>query len=115
VTGFVFVREILKTINDRVDDEEVGLNTVATRLGSHRALRLHASLALIFAAATISPWIFQLASDRYLIAVTMGSILPILIVVALLGARADKSSLRVALGVTKLAWFSGLFALAMLR
>jgi geranylgeranylglycerol-phosphate geranylgeranyltransferase len=115
VMGFVFVREILKTIADREDDAEAGLNTVATRLGSHRALRLHALLALTFTAAMISPWVFQLAPDGYLIAITLGIILPILGVVVLLRVRADTSTLHVALGVTKLAWFSGLLALATLR
>jgi geranylgeranylglycerol-phosphate geranylgeranyltransferase len=114
VMGFVFVREILKTIADREDDTEAGLKTVATRLGSRRALRLHALLALTFAAALITPWVFQLAPDGYLIAVTLCTILPILGVVILLGVRADTSTLRVALGVTKLAWFSGLLALATL-
>lgn len=115
VAGFVFVREILKTINDRNDDEEAGLNTVATRLGSLWALRLHALLALIFAAAAIAPWILHLASDGYLIAVTLGSILPMLGVVAMLGVRFDTSTLHVALSVTKVAWFSGLLALTTLR
>jgi geranylgeranylglycerol-phosphate geranylgeranyltransferase len=115
VFAFVFVREILKTIADIDGDSQSGINTIATQLGSRRALKLFSWLVVLFVIVVAIPWLMEYATYRYLVTIYLGVCLPLAGAAVLLWARFSQTNLRLALSLTKMAWFLGLFALSNLR
>jgi len=112
---FVFIREILKTIADLDGDSQLGVTTIATRIGSRDTFDLFTCLAAIFVVITALPWFVKYAPNRYLLAIFLGIYIPLISATGLLWIRFNQVNLRLALRLTKLAWFLGLFALSYLR
>jgi geranylgeranylglycerol-phosphate geranylgeranyltransferase len=112
---FVFAREILKTIADEHADREAGLHTVATRWGSARAFRAFftASAVFLIAALLASTWAGN--ATRYLSAMLVLVVIPMTVLLALLSRRRSDWLVQRSLRITKVLWFSGLFAMILLR
>jgi geranylgeranylglycerol-phosphate geranylgeranyltransferase len=115
VFAFVFIREILKAIADIDGDAHAGLTTIATRLGPRRTLGLFSGLALLFVLLTALPWLVEYAPGRYLLAIFVGVDLPLILSLGLLWKRFSRANLHLALSLTKIGWFLGLFALSNLK
>jgi 4-hydroxybenzoate polyprenyltransferase len=111
---YMLAFEVLKSIEDWEGDAAAGLWTVAG-LGRRASLRIFQLIAAAFAIGAVSPWLVGFASDRYLLAVVVGAIGPLLGVATLLGRHATAQSIHVSLGITKAAWPLGLCAMALLR
>jgi 4-hydroxybenzoate polyprenyltransferase len=112
---FVLAGEVLKTLADRSADAQGGLRTVATQAPARVVIGLHRAVASIFAVSSIVPWLAGIASLTYLIVIVVGAVVPTLWVIALLRGSPADSSVRLALGVTKGTWLTGLAALLLMR
>ncbi len=112
---FVLLREILGTMSDREGDLAAGLRTVSTTWGMPAALRMLQILALLFAVASVTPWLLHLASDRYVVVMLVCCTLPTVGVVTHLSLRPGKDTIRLSLRVTKWLWFSSLLPLLLLK
>jgi 4-hydroxybenzoate polyprenyltransferase len=115
VFAFVFVREILKTVADIEGDSQLGISTIATRLGSQRTLKLFFGLVVLFLIIVAIPWFTEYATFRYLVTIYLGVCLPLVVTAVLLWVRLSRANLHLALTLTKMAWFLGLLALSNLR
>jgi geranylgeranylglycerol-phosphate geranylgeranyltransferase len=112
---FVFAREILKTIADELADRKAGLHTVATQWGTTRAFRAFYATSAVFLIATLAavPWAGN--PMGYFIAMMVLVVVPMAVVLVLLGRRGGEALVQRSLRITKVLWFSGLFAMILLR
>lgn len=111
---YMLAFEVLKSIQDWEGDAASGLRTVAG-LGRRRSLRVFQLIAGTFAVGAVSPWLTGFASGRYLLAVVVGAVIPLLGVAVLLDRHATAWSINISWGVTKAAWPLGLLAMVLLR
>ncbi len=96
---FSLAQEILLAVADQDGDAMVGICTTATYLGTRTALRLFQSFALSIVVVTIVVWFLGLAPSRFLYAMILCSILPLVGIVILLGKAATPSNIRLGIRV----------------
>lgn len=113
VSLFVFAREVLKSIADHDGDRRAGHVTTATRLGHTRAMRVFRIIVLMFAIASLVPWLAQVVGFPYLLAVTICGTLPLCAIAAT--PRLAPDTMRRWLRATKLSWFAGMAGLLLVR
>ena len=112
---YTFSQEILYDVEDEEGDARAGLRTTATGLGRDTALALYRGCALGFVLAALVPWYLGIASERYLYAVAICSVLPTLAVVLMLSIRVDARTIRYAVYLTWYVWFTSVIPIVLLR
>ncbi len=112
---FVFAQEVFYTVEDEEGDRQSAVSTTATRLGTTVTLRIFKILALLFIAASLAPWLADVAPDRYLYAIVPCTIAPTLGVVALLSVRLTKGTIGFSSWLTRVIWFSSVVAIILLK
>jgi geranylgeranylglycerol-phosphate geranylgeranyltransferase len=116
LSGFIFAREVLKTLEDHVGDRGAGKATLPNVIGIDGALFLFTVVSLLTVGLSILAWWVLHYSTAYLLCVLVGVDLP-LVVALLLGhhqriaIHADGSVVRFSLALLKGAYFVGLLAL----
>lgn len=111
---FFFGYEILKTAADSEGDGRAGLHTVATRLGTRRAVQLFQLVAALFNLAAVTLWACGLAPSAFLIAFLLCCTLPTL-ATALTTRSAAPDRIEQGLGLIKLVWLSGWLPIMLLN
>lgn len=114
VFTFMFTREILKTIQDHDADKLSGVRTVAVVLGRRRTYLLYSLMVIVFFAICLLHAGYT-RSPGFLITITLGLVVPLLVGVILLGRRMTESNLKTTLFLTKWGFFIGLLALLLPR
>jgi geranylgeranylglycerol-phosphate geranylgeranyltransferase len=112
---FVFAQEVLYNIEDEEQDRRAGLKTTATRLGPAGALRVVRWLGAAFVAVAILPWALGLASDPYLFAILICSVLPTIAVLVVLSVRTNDLAIARSVTTTRLIWVSSVLPLVLLK
>ena len=112
---YIVAHEILHAVEDHAGDALAGLHTTVTRLGITAALRLFRIVALAFVVAALVPWFLGVASDWYLYAALLCSILPVVGVVVLLSRRVTDRTIRLSGRVMKWVWLSSLIPVVLLK
>jgi geranylgeranylglycerol-phosphate geranylgeranyltransferase len=112
---YIVAQEIMYTIDDQRGDALAAQRTTANRLGRGGALRLARILLLAFVAAALLPWFLGLASERYLYAIILCSVLPALGVVYVASPSASDRTVSVAVRVMKAVWLTSLVPVFLLR
>lgn len=116
--AFVFLSvgssEVLKCTADRDGDRAAGRATIATRLSTGDCLRLHAALVAALIALVLPASLAGAAPPAFFAASLAGIVVPELLVLRRLRNANDPTTVRRVLPLAKLAWFTGLAALAFL-
>lgn len=110
VALFLLPRELLKSLGDDGGDLVSGWRTAAVIWGRRGTLVAISSTSVVFAAATLAPMLVGMGSGIYLGVISLGTTLPLLVVVAALWRRPNLE-LRRAEFLTGLMWLPGLAAL----
>lgn len=112
---FVTAREVLKDVADHDGDAAMRITTVSTTLGRDASLRIVTLVMALFGVAAHAPLLLGVGGSLYLVVMWAAVILPTLGALVRLRGQPDPADVAWALRVTKVAWFNGLFAMALLR
>ena len=112
----VFAHEVLYTVRDQSGDVLAGIDTTATRLGSKASINVFRALALAFMLCAVGvPWLTGIASDTYLFAIVLCSILPTLLALIFLIGNVTARRVLWSLWIMKATWFFSLVPVALLK
>jgi geranylgeranylglycerol-phosphate geranylgeranyltransferase len=115
VFPFVFGREVLKDVADHEGDRASGITTVSTRLGRRPSLLVFTLSMGLFCLTAILPPALGIGDVGYLVAIVLLGVAPTLRSVILVNRSPSAESIARTLRITKLAWFTGLGAMVLLR
>ena len=111
---FVFAREILKCIPDRLGDIAAGYHTVATELSVSAALRVFRSAAAAFCVATVVVFLV-VDNAAYLVAVLVCAVAPMMHTVRLVRGSPSIDTVNAAVSFSGLVFALGVIPLLLLR
>jgi geranylgeranylglycerol-phosphate geranylgeranyltransferase len=106
---------VLKTLADRDGDANAGLGTLATRFGRRRCIRVAHFFGVAFICFALCPVAIGFGSRAYVVAVTLGAIVPTAWAVSIVERSDSALGVQRAVRVMKLGWATGLIALFLLR
>lgn len=112
---FVFAQEVFYTVEDEDGDRRSRIATTATRWGVPTTLAIFKGLALVFMGAALAPWFTGHASDAYLVAIVVLTIVPTMGVVVLVSGQVSASTVALASRLTRLIWYTSMLAIVLLR
>jgi geranylgeranylglycerol-phosphate geranylgeranyltransferase len=112
---YILAQEILLTMRDREGDAQFGICTLATRFGTIISLHFFCLITFIFILTSLLVWVLGLASNLYLFAITICSILPLLGSVILLGRSQTKQTIYLSVRILKIARFFSILPGVMLK
>lgn len=117
-TGYVFLSvltsEILHSVLDRDGDAAAGRRTIGTIVSLADGIHLHAALVLALMALVLLPPLTGVVPRAFLLAALAGVVVPNILVLFRMRGIHEARQLRRASPLSKLAWFTGLGALAFL-
>lgn len=112
---FSLAQEILYTVEDMDGDRAAGLRTTATQLGRSFSLRLYHAVVLVFVVFALLPWILALASETYIYAVLVFTIVPLVVTALLLGSDASNRTISFSANIMRVVWLTSAVPFACLR
>ena len=113
LTAFVATREILKTLEDIEGDRMAGKQTIATRWGAQRVIRIIAQLNTLTILLSLVPFIWFGYSINYLWIISLGVSAPLLFTTFYLWQDASPRRVSRCLALLKGSYFAGLIALVL--
>lgn len=113
VALFLLPRELLKSLGDVRGDRLSGWRTAAVVWGRESTIWALSATSVLFAVATTTPVLRGVAEGGYLVAIWLGTVIPLLALVVRLWRRPDGDLRRLEF-LSGLLWFPGLAALWLL-
>jgi geranylgeranylglycerol-phosphate geranylgeranyltransferase len=108
---FHFIREIIKDMEDFAQDREFAINTGVVKYGFGPAKTLALIIAVLLIAATLIPFLIGLYKTGYLLAVVIGTDIPLIYIMIHLIIVKDQHSFRFLSGLMKALMLLGLLAI----
>ena len=112
---YFIAQEVLFNLEDEPEDRAAGLRTTATRLGPLRTARLLRCLLALFMTTALLPLATGLATAAYLVALTVCTLVPVLVMLRMLRDPVAPAALARAASLSRAVWLTSFVPLALLK